>query len=264
MERRDALSLADRVAVVTGAARGIGLATARALAGAGARVLLADIDDALAAEESEKLTAEKLEAAACTVDVADPGSVRRLVAQAVERWGRLDVLVNNAAIAAETPLETLSPETWRKVLSVNLDGALHVTQAALPHLKKSPAASVVNVASTQGLRGQPDAAAYAAAKGGLVNLTRCLAIDLGPQDIRVNAVAPGFIDTRMALLPDGSGHEHQTEWFQQVFIKHGRLPLRRAVLPDEVADPILFLASDASRYITGQILVVDGGFMCGY
>lgn len=264
MERSDALSLADRVAVVTGAARGIGLATARALAGAGARVLLADIDDALAAEEAEKLTADKLEAAACAVDVADPDSVRRLVAQAVDRWCQLDVLVNNAAIAAETPFETLSPETWRKVLSINLNGALHATQIALPHLKKSPAASVVNVASTQGLRGQPDAAAYATAKGGLVNLTRCLAIDLGPQGIRVNAVAPGFIDTRMALLPDGGGHEHETEWFQEVFIKHGRLPLRRAGQPDEVADPILFLASDASRYITGQILVVDGGFLCGY
>ena len=97
-----------------------------------------------------------------------------------------------------------------------------------------------------------------------MNLTRCLAVDFGPFGIRANAVAPGFIDTRLALLPDGAGHEHRTQWFQDIYIKHGRLPLRRAGTPEDVAGPIVFLAGDDSRYVTGQILVVDGGFMCTY
>jgi NAD(P)-dependent dehydrogenase (short-subunit alcohol dehydrogenase family) len=105
--------------------------------------------------------------------------------------------------------------------------------------------------------------AYATAKAGVVNLTRCMAVDLGPLGIRANAIAPGFIDTRMALM-HGSIHEHQTDWFNDVFIKHGRLPLRRPGKPEDVAGPILFLASDDSRYVTGHVLVVDGGLTCTY
>ena len=261
---RDGSRLAERVAIVTGAARGIGLAASRALAEAGARVLLADLDDEIAGEEARRLTDDGWPAAACRVDVAEPESARRMVQAAVDRWGRIDVVVNNAGIAPATPFASLDERTWQRVLSVNLSGALHVTKAAFPHLERSPAASIINVASTQGLRGQPDAAAYGASKGGVVNLTRCLAVDFGPFGIRANAVAPGFIDTRLALLPDGAGHEHRTQWFQDIYIKHGRLPLRRAGIPEDVAGPIVFLAGDDSRYVTGQILVVDGGFMCTY
>jgi NAD(P)-dependent dehydrogenase (short-subunit alcohol dehydrogenase family) len=148
-------------------------------------------------------------------------------------------------------------------MSVNLDSVLYCAQAALPHLQKSPSPSIINIASIQGIRGQPNALAYASAKGGVVNLTRCMAVDFGPVGVRVNAVAPGYIDTRMALMHGGE-HEHQTDWFQDVFIKHGRLPLRRPGTVEDVAGPILFLASDDSRYMTGQVLVVDGGITCTY
>lgn len=255
--------LKDRVAIVTGAARGIGLAAAGTLAGEGAHVLLSDIDEAALRPAVAKLRKQGMSVEAASADVADPASVSAMIDRAAGLWGRLDVLVNNAAISDSTPLEALTPERWHKVLAVNLDSVLHCVKAAERQLRSSPTASIINVASTQGIRGQPNAIAYATAKGGVVNLTRCLAVDLGPQGIRVNAVAPGFIDTRMAIQADGS-HEHSSDWFQDVFIRHGRLPLRRPGTPEDIAGPILFLAGDESRYMTGQVIVVDGGFTCTY
>ena len=256
--------LNDRVAIVTGAARGIGLAAAERLAREGARVLLCDIDAEVLAEAIRPLTRASLEVEPFVGDVADPGAVQAMLDAAIGRWGRLDILVNNAAISDDTPLAELSDERWRHILGINLDSVLYCVRAAEPHLRKSPVASIINIASTQGIRGQPHSMAYATAKGGVVNLTRCMAVDLGPVGIRVNAVAPGYIDTRMALQKQDGTHEHRTDWFQDVFIKYGRLPLRRPGQPEDVAGPILFLAGDDSRYVTGQILVVDGGFTCTY
>lgn len=118
---------------------------------------------------------------------------------------------------------------------------------------------IVNVGSIMGERGSRGSIPYSVAKAGIANLTRCLACDLAPDDIVVNAVAPCFIDTRMALLPDGSGHEHELEWFKEIYLKHGRIPLRRAGMPEDVAGATFFLCSEDSRYVTGQILMVDGG-----
>jgi len=255
--------LQDRVALVTGAARGIGLATARAFLEEGARVTLCDIDEAPLQAAVADLLRSRLPVQAVPGDVADRASIASAVAATIAAWGQLDVLVSNAAITDDTPLAAISPEHWRRVLAVNLDGVLFCAQAAVPHLRKSHNGSIINIASIQGLRGQPNAMAYATAKAGVVNLTRCMAVDFGPLGIRANAIAPGFIDTRMALM-HGSIHEHQTAWFQDVFIKHGRLPLRRPGKPEDVAGPILFLASDDSRYVTGQVLVVDGGLTCTY
>ncbi|CAN5466475.1 SDR family NAD(P)-dependent oxidoreductase [soil metagenome] len=254
-------SLADRVAIVTGGARGIGLAAAEALLGEGARVLICDIDDDVLADAERTLAGDVL---AIRCDVSRPSDIDVMIAAATERWGGIDILINNAAISDDTPIEDLSDERWRHVLAVNLDSVVYCARAALPHLKASIHASIVNIASVQGLRGQPHAMAYATAKGGVVNLTRCMAVDFGPFGIRANAVAPGYIDTRMALQKEDSTHEHQTEWYQDIYVKHGRMPLRRPGTPEDVAGPILFLAGDASRYVTGHVLVVDGGFMCTY
>jgi NAD(P)-dependent dehydrogenase (short-subunit alcohol dehydrogenase family) len=258
------MRLRERVAIVTGAARGIGLAAAEALAMEGAHVLASDIDDDILAEAVKDLATRKLSIVAMRSDVSDPRSVAEMAEVANRRWGRIDILVNNAAISDDTPIDDLSDERWRHVLAVNLDSVLHCTRAALPSLRKSPSASIVNIASVQGIRGQPHAMAYATAKGGVINLTRCMAVDFGPEGIRANAVAPGYIDTRMALQKQDGTHEHQTEWYQDIYVKHGRMPLRRAGRPEDVAGPIVFLASDESRYMTGQVLVVDGGFTCTY
>jgi NAD(P)-dependent dehydrogenase (short-subunit alcohol dehydrogenase family) len=255
--------LQDRVALVTGAARGIGLAATRALAQEGARVLMCDLDEDVVLSAADALREEGLTVQALQADVSNQDSIAQAVAAAVTAWNRLDILVSNAAITDDTPFESISAERWHRVMNVNLDSVLYGAQAAMPHLKRSPCASIVNVASIQGLRGQPNSMAYATAKGAVVNLTRCMAVDFGPLGVRVNAIAPGYIDTRMALM-HGNVHEHQTDWFQEVFIKHGRLPLRRPGKAEDVAGPILFLASDDSRYVTGQVLVVDGGLTCTY
>ena len=255
--------LQDRVALVTGAARGIGLAAARVLAEEGARVLMCDLDEDVVLVAANDLLKEGLTVKATKADVSDQASISDAVAATVSAWGRLDILVSNAAITDDTPFESISAERWHQVMNVNLDSVLYGAQAAMPHLRRSPCASIVNVASIQGLRGQPNSMAYATAKGAVVNLTRCMAVDFGPLGVRVHAIAPGYIDTRMALM-HGNVHEHETDWFQDVFIKHGRLPLRRPGKAEDVAGPILFLASDDSRYVTGQVLVVDGGLTCTY
>jgi NAD(P)-dependent dehydrogenase (short-subunit alcohol dehydrogenase family) len=256
--------LSGRVALVTGAARGIGLAAAKRLAEEGAKVLMSDIDADVLDQVTADLTSQGLAVAAKVCDVAEPRSVAAMVAKAITNWERIDILVNNAAISDDTPIEELSDTHWRHVLSINLDSALHVAKTALPYLKQSPSGSIVNIASVQGIRGQPHAMAYATAKGGLINLTRCMAVDFGPFGIRANAVAPGYIDTRMAQQKHNTPHEHETDWFQDIFFKYGRMPLRRAGTPADVAGPILFLASDDSLYVTGTVLVVDGGFTATY
>ncbi|GAB4072735.1 SDR family oxidoreductase [Ancylobacter sonchi] len=249
--------LEGRVAIVTGGARGIGRCIAERLAAEGAQVVVADIDEAEAHQAAADLGPQAL---GLRVDIADAFSIAALAQTVEQRYGRCEILVNNAAILDAAGVDAMSFDHYRTVLDINQDGAVRVTLALLPLMRKAGAGRrILNIVSIQGLRGTRDSLAYATAKGALVNFTRALACDLGEEGIVVNALAPGFIDTRMAQLPDGSGHEHETDWFRDIYIRHGRIPLRRPGTPVDIAGPAFFLCSDDARYVTGQILLVDGG-----
>lgn len=252
-------TLCDRTAIVTGAARGIGAAIAYKLLELGASVVLVDID----ADEVSNTTAKLLEkgypASFVVADVTDPTDISGLADRQRDAHGRLDILVNNAAILDSTALRDLSEKSLGKVQDVNQNAALWMIKAFQDLIIASEHGRIVNIASIIGVLGAGNSVAYASAKGGLISMTRALAVDLAANNILVNCICPGFVDTRMALLPDGSGHEYQTDWFNEVYIKHGRLPLRRPARPDEIAAATAFFCGDDCRYVTGQSMMVDGG-----
>jgi len=253
MEKR----LEGKVALVTGGARGIGLAIAARFAREGAKVVIGDIDGAEAASAAAALRSEGV-VLGRALDITKGDQIAILIGEIATHFGRLDILVNNAAILDMTTWDELTYARFQEVLRVNLDGALLCAMAAVPALERAGGGRILNTASIMGLVGSKESIPYSTAKGGLVNLTRCLACDLADKNITVNAIAPGFIDTRMAVTRDG-GHEHQTEHFKTVYLKYGKIPLGRAGVPDDIAGPAFFLCSDDARYVTGQILAVDGG-----
>ncbi len=254
--------LDDKRILITGAARGIGLAAAELCLAEGARVLLTDVDAEALARAAADLDAGRDRLLPAPLDVSSRLSIETALSR-IENWNGLDGLVNNAAILDISHAADVPDDRWSRVLDINLTGALRVTQAALPLLHQSASPAVVNTASSQAFFGVPKSAAYAAAKGGLMMLTRSMAVDFGSEGIRVNAVAPGFIDTRMALTEDG-GHEHELEDFRSHYIKAGRIPLRRPGKPRDCAGAFVFLLSDLSLYITGQAICVDGGLTSTY
>jgi NAD(P)-dependent dehydrogenase (short-subunit alcohol dehydrogenase family) len=239
----------QRVALVTGAARGIGLATAKRFLADGWRVAMLDIDAENLARTVTALAAPQhvLELAA---DVSDTVAVNAAVTLIGSRFQRLDAVVNNAGIAVfKTALET-SPEEWARVLAVNLTGPFLVTLAAAPLLREQGGA-VVNITSISGLRASTLRAAYGTSKAGLAHLTKQLAVELASAGIRVNAVAPGPVDTAMAKAVHSP--EIRADY-------HDVIPLNRYGLESEIAEAVFFLCSERSSYITGQVLAVDGGF----
>ena len=247
--------LDGRVAVVTGAASGIGHAIAERFVAEGALVAIADIDSAGARRAADALGDRGL---AVTCDVSDSAAVDAMVAAVVARWGRIDVLVNNAGIYHATSLDDAGGEHFNAMLRVMLGGVLNCCKAAVPRLAESAGGRILNIASIEGMRGKPGSFAYGTAKGAVVNVTRELAVELAPRGINVNAIAPGFIDTPMCIMPDG-GHWHETPLFRDFYIGHGVIPLRRDGKPADIAGPALFLCGPDCAYVTGQVLGVDGG-----
>lgn len=239
-----------KVALVTGAGRGIGLAAARRFLADGWRVALLDIDAALLDAAMARLARPEA-TVALQADVADAAAVQAAVRQAAAHFGRLDALVNNAGIAVFKPLLETTAEDWARVLAVNLTGPFLVTQAAAPLMAETGGGAVVNITSISGLRASTLRVAYGTSKAGLAHLTKQQAVELGALGIRVNAVAPGPVDTAMAQAV------HTPEIRRDY---HDTIPLDRYGLEEELAEAIFFLCSDRASYLTGQVIAVDGGF----
>jgi 3-oxoacyl-[acyl-carrier protein] reductase len=247
----DVLSLQGRVVVVTGAGRGIGAATARMAARAGAHVALLDRDAAGVTHTAEQIGLDGGEALPFTNDITDSFAIERTFDGVVEEWGRLDVLVNNAGALSQSPLEDLTDEDFQEVLDVNLRGAMVCARAAVPHMIRQGRGRILSAASASIRLGSPGLTAYAAAKAGIVGMTRTWARELGPKGITANVVAPGLIEseTVRTVPPD------------ELEATLARIPAGRLGTPDEVAAVYLFLASDLASFVNGAVVGVDGGLL---
>lgn len=238
--------LEDKVAIVTGASSGIGKAIAKKYREEGAEVVIADVN-----KEKGQKVAKEIECDFKECDVADHENVEEVVESTVEKYGKLDIIVNNAGIAATSAIEDMDLDEWNRIESVDLDGVMHGTKAAIPHLKETEGC-VINTASIYGLTGDVGSTAYNAAKGGVVNFTRSVADDVAEYNVRVNSICPGFVETSMTegILEDEEFNQHVTNM----------TPLGRVAQPEEIAGVAVFLASDEASYITGVNLPVDGGW----
>lgn len=244
--------LKGKVALITGASRGIGRAMAQKFAQEGATVAftyLSSVEKGQALEE--ELRTFGGQAKGYRSDASDHKAAEELVNQVVADFGKLDVLINNAGITKDGLLMRMSEEQWDAVINVNLKSVFNLTKAAIKPMMKAKAGSIINLTSVVGIRGNAGQANYAASKAGIIGFTKSVALELGSRNIRSNAIAPGFIETEMTGEINEKALE---EWKQQI-------PMKRGGQPDEVADCAVFLASDLSRYITGQVLQVDGGML---
>ncbi len=249
--------LSRKAAIITGGGSGIGRATARLFAAEGASVAIFDCDRASADEVVESFRQSGLEARAWLVDVSDGAKLEAAVADAARTFGRLDILVNNAATYVPKSFDALTRDDWWKVLDTNLTAYFLGARAAAREMRKAGGGSIVNICSVHRLISEPGSGAYAASKGGVAQLTRNLAIELAESNIVVNSISPGFIRTRMSIV--NGVDETATPHFADYYVNSGRIPLRRAGLPEEIAAAALFLASRECGYLTGADLVVDGG-----
>lgn len=244
------LNLKGRVAIVTGSGRGIGRAAAEALAAEGAHVVITDIDAQVASSTAEAIASAGFSAISVAADVCDSSAVEHLVAQAIEHFGKVDILVNNAGFTRDKYLTKMPEADWDAVVNTILKGAYLCTKAALPSMIEQKWGRIINISSRAHL-GNPGQTNYSAAKAGLIGFTRALALEQGKFNITANAIAPGFIETELVKsLPT-------YERLRDAAL--ARNPIPRLGRPEDIADAILFLASDRSGYITGDTLHVTGG-----
>lgn len=242
-------SLSGRVAIVTGGASGIGKACVEALAEAGASVVIADRSFDAASALAESLTSDAL---ALEVDVSDHDSCQGMIASTLEKYGRLDIAVNNAGLANpdKSRVAELTVEDWRRMMNVNFDGVFYSMKAEIPAMLDAGGGSIVNIASVMGSVATPGASAYVASKHGVVGLTKAAAVDYATDGIRVNSVGPGYVDT--AMLANRSAEQRE-----EIASRH---PMGRIATPAEIAAVVIFLASSSSSFVTGAYYTADGGY----
>ncbi|RKX28351.1 MAG: beta-ketoacyl-ACP reductase [Candidatus Zixiibacteriota bacterium] len=240
------MDLSGKTAIVTGSARGIGLAIAKKISQAGARVVISDLNQETVDDVAASMVGEAI---GVKVNVTSAGEVEALFARTIEKFGRVDVVVNNAGITRDTLLVRMDEKDWDMVLDINLKGAFLVTKSAAKLMMKQRSGRIINISSVVGLNGNAGQANYAASKAGLIGLTKTVAKELGSRGVTVNAIAPGFIETEMT--------ESLPEVAKKQFLDYTLT--KRAGTPDDIASAVLFLASEEAAYITGQVLAVDGG-----
>jgi NAD(P)-dependent dehydrogenase (short-subunit alcohol dehydrogenase family) len=254
------MKLKEKVALVTGAASGIGLATAALFGQEGAKVMCADLDADGAERVAQQIADSGGEAASTQADVSRAADVERMVQETVERWGRLDVLVNNAGIYFILPLTQVPEEEWDRLININLKGVFLGCKYAIPEMVKGGGGAIVNTASIAGLRGFANWTTYCASKGGVVQITKAVAMEVARLKVRVNCVCPGIIDTGMFDQAVDMVAADRDELAATIGEMH---PMGRIGRPEEVAAAILFLASEEASFITGVPLSVDGGLWAG-
>lgn len=248
MEGKYMGKLDEKVVVITGGVSGIGAASARLFAEEGAKLVLADMNEELGKEFTQELTNEGHDTVFIKADVSDQKDVQNIIDTAVETFNKVDVIFNNAGIGWVTPTEELDYSNWKKQVDVDLNGVFLVAQAGIKQfLKQNSGGAIINTASMYGVIGSPGSAAYNAAKGGVINLTRSLGLEYAERNIRVNTLSPGYIDTPILGETDKK-------------ILSSSTPMKRLGKPEEIATAALFLASEDSSFMTGQNLVVDGGY----
>jgi 3-oxoacyl-[acyl-carrier protein] reductase len=252
--------LAGQVCIVSGAGQGLGRSVALEMAAEGGSVMLLERNPGTLRSVAAEIAAAGGVARAFQLDVTDYESYRTVINDVVNEFGKIDVLVNNAAInppAATILQDTL--EDWRRTIAINLESVYMGSKLVAPHMVERKSGRIIHIASIQGFASSGEVGSYNAAKGGMIAFTKSMAVELGPYNILVNSVAPGFMSTPMSII--NGVNETETPEFIEWYVKNGKIPLRRTGYPEDVSGTVIFLASQYCRYMTGQLLVVDGGLM---